>query len=476
MNFSRISKLHRKILITDLDNTKYLLDPKIKIRNGFNKYISEIKLEYLGSEISLKGILKIAIARMVEDFYKDFNNALSSLIFQYYVELPDNIEARLPIQVSSIHSHEVWVSRNASISGVLPSYLSRVFEYDYMRRKKTPRILVWSTSKSFKVDLGKFPDNFGLQTRVINKVKSIKFGSYYSQELENAEIYHGTCLVVNGEYVPLSSKISEFNAAWPDESPTSFDGNFYLLKSNKTKYIEKANFTGHSNSWFHFIIEYLPCLIKIPLLNRTEPLIIPKGCPKQIKEIIGKIGFTNILEMNAFESIKIGKLTICLDYKNSTISDFKNSEIKLLREKINSLFNGNEKKSVEIFEKIYLKRNANLFRDVGNRKKIEEILSANDFKVIDPMDLTLTEQFNLINNAKIVVAESGAAITSLIFSKNKIMLVELRTNRKTDLNFWKEFAIELGHSYIAIDSNPIYGRYLNNFSIKSIRRDILSLI
>jgi len=285
MNFSRISKSHRKVVITDSNNTIYLLEPKIKIRNGFSKYLSEIKLEYIGSDISPKGILKIAIMRITQDFHKDFINTLISLSFQYYIKLPEKIEAFLPIQVSSLHSNEVWISRNASISGVLPGYLSRVFEYDYIRRKKNPRILVWSTSKSSKVKLGKFPENFGLQTLVMNKINSIKFGNYYLQELEKAEIYHGTCLVINGEYLPVSSKISKLNAAWPDESPTTSDGKFYLLKSNKAKYIEKANFTGHSNSWFHFIIEYLPCLFKIPPLNRTDPLILPRGCPEQIKEI-----------------------------------------------------------------------------------------------------------------------------------------------------------------------------------------------
>jgi len=476
MNFSRISKSHRKVVITDSNNTIYLLEPKIKIRNGFSKYLSEIKLEYIGSDISPKGILKIAIMRITQDFHKDFINTLISLSFQYYIKLPEKIEAFLPIQVSSLHSNEVWISRNASISGVLPGYLSRVFEYDYIRRKKNPRILVWSTSKSSKVKLGKFPENFGLQTLVMNKINSIKFGNYYLQELEKAEIYHGTCLVINGEYLPVSSKISKLNAAWPDESPTTSDGKFYLLKSNKAKYIEKANFTGHSNSWFHFIIEYLPCLFKIPPLNRTDPLILPRGCPEQIKEIIAKMGFNTILEMNPFESIEIGKLTVALDYKNNSFSNFMNSDIKLLREEIYTLFSENEKKSIEVFEKIYLKRSVNLFRDIGNRGKIEEFLSDHNFKVIDPTNLTLTEQFNVMNNAKIVVAESGAAITSLIFSKNRMMLVELRTHRKTDLNFWKEFAVELGHSYIAIDPNSIYGKYVNNFSIKSLRKGLLSVI
>lgn len=473
MNFSRISKSHRKIIITDSNNTIYLLDPKIKIRNGFSKYLSEIKLAYLGAEISPKGIVKIAIKTMIQDFHKDFVNTLISLSFQYYIKLPEKIEALLPIQVSSMYNDEVWISRNASISGVLPGYLSRVFEYDYIRRKKNPRILVWSTSKSSKVKLGKFPENFGLETLIMNRIKPVKFGNYYLQELEQAQIYHGTCLVINGEYVPVSSKISELNAAWPDESPTSYDGKFYLLKSNKTKYIEKANFTGHSNSWFHFIIEYLPCLFKIPPLNRTDPLILPRGCPKQIKEIIVKMGFTTILEMNPFESIKIGKLRVALDYKNNSFGNFMNSDLKLLREEIYTLFSESEEKSAEVFEKIYLKRSVNLFRDIRNRDKIEEVLLANNFKVIDPTNLTLTEQFILMNNAKIVVSESGAAITSLIFAKNRIILIELRTHRKTDLNFWKEFAVELGHSYIAIDVNSVYGKYVNNFSIKSIKKGLL---
>jgi hypothetical protein len=344
-----------------------------------------------------------------------------------------------------------------------------------MRRKKNPRVLVWSTSKSSKIKLGKFPENFGLQTLAIDKVRAIEFGNYYLQELEKAEIYHGTCLVIGDKYVPLSSKISALNAAWPDESPTTFDGKFYLLKSNNTKYIEKANFTGHSNSWFHFIIEYLPCLLKIPPLNRTEPLILPRGCPEQIKEIIRKIGFTDIFELKPFESIKIDKLTVCLDYKNPSFSSFKNSEIKWLREEIYSLLNDGEDKSVYAFEKIYLKRNVNLLRDVINREKIEDFLSANNFKVIDPTNLTLDEQFNLMNNAQIVVAESGAAITSLIFSKNKIRLVELRTHRKIDRNFWKEFAIELGHSYVAVDANSNYGIHFNSFSIENIRRELQCL-
>jgi capsular polysaccharide biosynthesis protein len=144
----------------------------------------------------------------------------------------------------------------------------------------------------------------------------------------------------------------------------------------------------------------------------------------------------------------------------------------LLRQNIFSLFSVEEHNLISGSEKVYLKRNQNLLRNVGNRDKIELYLLANKFAVIDPTNLTLVEQFRMINAAKIVIAESGAAITSLIFAKNKIHLIELRTNRKTDLDFWREFAVELGHSYALIEPDGLIGKYTNNFSVKKIKREM----
>ena len=67
-------------------------------------------------------------------------------------------------------------------------------------------------------------------------------------------------------------------------------------------------------------------------------------------------------------------------------------------------------------DKIYLRRNSGA-RKVTNAIEIEKLLVANGFQVIEPEKLTFTQQIQLFNHAKQIIAPTGASLANGIFCK-----------------------------------------------------------
>ena len=65
------------------------------------------------------------------------------------------------------------------------------------------------------------------------------------------------------------------------------------------------------------------------------------------------------------------------------------------------------------------------------------------FISIDPGTLSISEQVNLFAQSKVIVAETGAALTSLMFCQQETFVVELNTYN-LDPGFWVGYASEFG--------------------------------
>jgi capsular polysaccharide biosynthesis protein len=161
-----------------------------------------------------------------------------------------------------------------------------------------------------------------------------------------------------------------------------------------------------------------------------------------------------------YESVKVGNLHV-VSGSMTTEYLFKSGILKQLRLLI---LNQYEDQETKINRKIYLKRPSNLFRPLQNEKNLSRFLQKNEFEIIEPSTISLAEQIKMIRSAKIIVAESGAALTNVMFAEDKTKLIELHPALDYS-NFWRDYS-----SNFIQDYEKIYGKK-RLFGRKGVARD-----
>ena len=129
------------------------------VRLGIRDYLREIKLEYFGAHIRVGGYMKLVIKRFFTVFLENPLHSLRHLIFQTYIELPEDFSKNTPLEIFSDYQDDIWISRYACVSGIKTKYLSAQFEYDFIRRSTLKGFRVWSTSLKLNLSSASLSNN-----------------------------------------------------------------------------------------------------------------------------------------------------------------------------------------------------------------------------------------------------------------------------------------------------------------------------
>lgn len=419
--------------------------------------VREVSLEYLSQEISILGKLKIVLKRFIALAQSNFFDLLIQIFVFYAVEIDDAFSEHGPLEVHCLENREVWLSRSAIVSGFLPQQFSRNIEYDLLRRKEIKRLTVWSSSRIERMDAICLIKNPFFPARRLDGEYALDNNGKTSHTVFRAEVVSGHCLVVNNQYLRIRAAFPEFDTCWPSEFPTRIQNRLYLPISINSIKLEKGVFVSHSNSWFHFIVEILVYLSSIEVSARSNPVLIPKGTPPQIKELMFYLGYSNILEIELQSSVLVEELITISDSKRTSFSEFNNSygvNLELVRTICLDLFSFRKPLNKVRNRKVFLGRENHLLRGFSNSDEINTLLESHGVEIVYPEKMSALEQFELINECSLVIAESGAAITSLLFSKHLLVFLELRPYLGTSKYFWQNFIESLGHQYFSIDASP----------------------
>jgi len=100
-------------------------------------------------------------------------------------------------------------------------------------------------------------------------------------------------------------------------------------------------------------------------------------------------------------------------------------------------------------QKVYLRRGAGR-RELLNQADLENALKTLGFVSIQPDQLSVAEQANLLSSARCVVAPHGAALTNLLFAPPGALLLELFHPRHKN-RCYVNIAAACGHRYIGLD-------------------------
>jgi len=436
-------------------NYSALPKPRLRIHFGFLYYLREARLRYLFSNASNLGIAQEAAKSLLHELRFRFLSTLVFLWLCQVFEFDDDDKVDFAF-CSALKNDEIWISRQAVLGGFKPRYLNETIDYDFLRNVLQVKIRVWATSYSKRMVKKNSKPPFS-QTIWLNEQS--RSGTRNSEPqlvmVDDAEIHHGKCITIGSRLFPISFEQYNPSFSWPTDSFVKSESSFYIMQSERKIHISEAIFIGESSGWYHFIVEFLPRYLSIPDQMRSMPTIIAGNTNERFRELLEILGFRNLILTDLMEKIEVHRLLTIKDFRFEDPFDFSARQTDLLN--LQNVFrNIKVPKKVPFFhERILIHRPENTFRRMENSEHVVRILKEFGFKVIYPETFSFTEQLSIFRSAKIVVGQSGAALTSLIFCNKGTKCFELGNWEKSEEQFfWRDFANQINLSITPIYSQP----------------------
>lgn len=378
---------------------------------------------------------------LIKDFIRHPFHFVERAAKTWTIYIDEISSEQLPLRIldSEERGIRVWVCRQAVLSGFAPSDLDSSLEYDYKRDARQFDYMIRYVSLPKTLSYSFYDsDSFEFLDPPLSQAPIIDY-----RVVENAEIHSGRIVTRQGKIFSVSNLRNEKSKEYPGFLKTLKEPrNLQVLRSfSKSKTISGAIFIGYSASWFHFIVECLPRLMAIPRsLRNNLPVIIPSGAPLNIKKLCSALTGAQVVELNLQEKVLVKELIIgfdngvldplAFDFRKNAIVEFLNEIKGLNLMKKNETLRSN---------RVFIRRPAKLFRPLQNEWFVLKLLKMNKFEIVSPEKMSLLEVLDCFRKAELVVAESGAGITNVLFANDHTHLIELFPAQGS-LEFWPNFA------------------------------------
>jgi hypothetical protein len=353
-----------------------------------------------------------------------------------------------PISVESLDGTSVWISRNSLKQGLIPSDLDGTLEDDRLRNPMQFGAMVRKSSsnrnpiemyQSFDYELETI-DEFDPRNQCY-QLESV--------EIERGIIFHGRALVKANKILALSNRRSVLYPRIP--SFVNKVGEKYKIFRiyRPGKSVDSAIYFGTTSNWFHFIVEGASRMVAIPEKKRMGiPVVLEENLHPNILELCFLLTNSAPIQVPIGGSLEVENLTVVREFGVADpigCRQRKDQLIEFSRIVVSSVPNDMSSSA----RKIYIRRAQNLYRPLQNEREIEKVLHSAGFISIYPETYSLKDFINVIRSAEIVVAESGAAITNLMFAKPGTRFIELLPAVGL-AGFWEEFVEIFDIHYSAI--------------------------
>ena len=103
-------------------------------------------------------------------------------------------------------------------------------------------------------------------------------------------------------------------------------------------------------------------------------------------------------------------------------------------------------------KRIYISREGAWRRSILNHAEVAAVLRSHDFAVLDPGELTVSEQIEIFSSAEAIVGLHGAGLTNITFAPPGATVVELQPaglDWARTVLFWNVAAVA-GHRYAQV--------------------------
>lgn len=416
----RLPSLAKVSFVDSLENE---LTFKIK-RTFFPAFLifaEELSLQYYFNHLSFFGKLKLLYSKFLSLTLLSRGLPTRQFFFPYAIEFSSD-QISYPIRLNGLANSNVWISRTAVVSGVVPNCESEEIDWNLVRGRNNFLMMILKLKSRKKIKF--FAPQLGLQVNHSGFVPIVKQEIY---KFEGVKLVHSRNILQDKELLfPVLASKSTF-AGWPTFDPYYHDDRLMLMPSTFKSSYDSGIFFRFRNNWFHFLVETMSSLVKFESQLRNQDIILPKGTFPQIVEALRLFSPASLIYTSYLDEINFAHLTV-IDLDNTANLEFRErkAELNQLRRFINSNI---QYRTNQSFEKIYIKRSANLFRNLINRDSVENYLSDLGYACLDLGEKAFADQVSIIRNASVIVAETGAALTNIVFAHQNCHVIELMPER-----------------------------------------------
>lgn len=471
------------------ENETLLIQAKRKIRFNLKYFIFHVSLEYHYAGLANFSLLAISASRIIKDYIL-FPKLVSTFLFFRYQIIFESSKRQMTVPdlyfLNENRHYPLWASRQAQIKGFRCWTSDHDLEWDMFRGESKKGYLL-----DFRLQ-GQSCANENLNNGIISpmsikRIDSPQFGTLRVMNLKNIFVDRTQVHLKDGIAFPVHNFdfIEKTSIPTPLISSTQ-KGNF-LYTSPK---VIEANITQllsipYSESWYHFVVEGLGALLSQDNSILNTPVLIRRTCPDNIRQILKYLTGHDPVPIDFKSSLNVENLTIIQEWRYDQRFDFK-SRVDDLHKVRNSLLNLLESRINEIDSKlithenlsevVFLTRPNRLYRQMENYNESIYLLKQNNVTVIEPSSMNFLESCRIINRAKILIAETGAAMTNIIFCNRDVQIVEINPEG-FDSDFWGGFSEIFSFGHYRINAPTKRGTFKQKFLFptEEIRQYLLTL-
>ena len=390
---------------------------------------------------------------IARDLIKNFSFFLRALVNTYRFDISINEISQLPILVSSTSGgSKIWVSRHSLFIGLKPSDLEGTLEEE--RLKNPNQFSAMIRMAKLKSDPSDFTYEMHEETEYSLQqidTQDNREPQYYveSENLVDAQIFHARVVVQDSLVLQMSNKRSPLLPRSPgfiDE----FDGRYRTFRFfHSDLAVDSALYFGTSTNWFHFIVELAARVGGVPRATyEGKPIILEVGAHRNVLELCRLITGVDPIQVAVGQRVRIANLTVLREFGvNDPIDSIQRAvELKEFARIIVEQVPGPVEKSSS---RVFFRRAPHLYRPLQNERQVAEFLEARGFESVYPEQFTLKEFISLLKGAEFVIAESGAAITNMMFATPGTHFLEIVPALVTQ-EFWSKFLKVYEMEYVGI--------------------------
>lgn len=471
IRFVLSGNLGRKAII-ELTSGKdsYALTAKRKVSVNFLHFFNHIRLQYSESNLSHISLSKIALTRLFHDLGLFPRELIYFLFIRYVAELKLTENFEFSPELRACHGNEtsaIWISRQAQLAGIFSPKRDQDLEWDMFRQIRRPRGYLLSVTETLR------------EGREIKAVEKSYLPNLVPSQIEKVSIpLNMSCSIriIKDAKVDRMNLVVQDDIAFPVHKfhfheevsrPTSL----LFSKSGKTFYykfdnifenvVDTLTVIPHSSNWYHFLIEGLSCYLQNIEKLIPSPVLLPFESSKNMIEVVKRSSGFDPVFLYPHRRILVSNLQIIQEWRFRERFDFDEriSDLGLLVDSLQKLFVlTNDQASLPNLEAkrvIFMSRPIGLFRRLENSHDVLNQFTLAGIEVIEPSELPVDAVANKLNKAQIVISETGAAFTNLLFCRKGTKVIEIQPPG-VDTEFWQSFTKNLGLDHYVISASKAW--------------------
>lgn len=301
------------------------------------------------------------------------------------------------------------------------------------------------------------------QTNVATDRRQIFPPKPYYAKFSNVGIIGGSRLILKDAQIAYSDEIDTFQNAenWsvrPYYFSLGKDGQlrFPVTRSYADRIVSGIHLMHeYATNYFHMITEVLPRMIIIDdtKIDAKVPLLIQDGMHENIVNLIKMMNVDNreIINLKKDKLYYVENLIYLSDV--SSIQDIyigkrhpENTalNIALISRVVRRILDAVKHERITPWRRVYARRGAR-YRGLLNENRVEEILLAAGFEIVELNGLSLKAQIEIFSQAKSVVAPTGAALTNMVWCQPGTQISVLAGDHEAmPIEIWDQLATVSG--------------------------------